>query len=95
MPSTLPLLGFSNALTTQFPTQRFYRSYQKDFFKKGERVVFLHTGGAAALFGYDATFNFTNHNPTTNFNTGGTWARTLGVPSQDERGPRESQLGHP
>lgn len=23
-------------------------------FKKGERIVFLHTGGAAALFGYDA-----------------------------------------
>jgi L-cysteate sulfo-lyase len=25
-------------------------------FKKGERVVFLHTGGSAALFGYDAAF---------------------------------------
>ncbi len=25
-------------------------------FKKGERVVFLHTGGSAALFGYDAVF---------------------------------------
>jgi L-cysteate sulfo-lyase len=27
-------------------------------FKKGERVVFLHTGGASALFGYDAAFDF-------------------------------------
>ena len=26
-------------------------------FKKGERVVFLHTGGSAALFGYDAAFD--------------------------------------
>lgn len=29
---------------------------RKGVFKKGERVVFLHTGGAAALFGYDAVF---------------------------------------
>lgn len=29
---------------------------RKGHFKKGERVVFLHTGGAAALFGYDAVF---------------------------------------
>jgi L-cysteate sulfo-lyase len=29
---------------------------RKGRFKKGERVVFLHTGGAAALFGYDAAF---------------------------------------
>jgi L-cysteate sulfo-lyase len=27
---------------------------RKGRFQKGERVVFLHTGGAAALFGYDA-----------------------------------------
>jgi L-cysteate sulfo-lyase len=27
-------------------------------FKKGERVVFLHTGGAAGLFGYDSAFDF-------------------------------------
>ncbi|WP_062013655.1 D-cysteine desulfhydrase [Aureimonas sp. AU4] len=27
---------------------------RKGRFKKGERVVFLHTGGSAALFGYDA-----------------------------------------
>lgn len=27
---------------------------RKGRYKKGERVVFLHTGGAAALFGYDA-----------------------------------------
>jgi L-cysteate sulfo-lyase len=27
---------------------------RKGRFKKGERIVFLHTGGAAALFGYDA-----------------------------------------
>ena len=31
---------------------------RKGHFKKGERVVFLHTGGAAALFGYDAAFDF-------------------------------------
>ena len=29
---------------------------RKGTFKKGERVVFLHTGGSAALFGYDAVF---------------------------------------
>ena len=29
---------------------------RKGKFKKGERVVFLHTGGSAALFGYDAVF---------------------------------------
>jgi L-cysteate sulfo-lyase len=31
---------------------------RKGHFKKGERVVFLHTGGAAALFGYDHAFDF-------------------------------------
>lgn len=31
---------------------------RKGFFKKGERVVFLHTGGSAALFGYLSAFNF-------------------------------------
>lgn len=30
---------------------------RKGRFKKGERVLFLHTGGAAALFGYDAVLN--------------------------------------
>ncbi|WP_394155183.1 D-cysteine desulfhydrase [Loktanella salsilacus] len=29
---------------------------RKGKFKKGERVVFLHTGGSTALFGYDAVF---------------------------------------
>ena len=29
-------------------------------FKKAERIVFLHTGGSAALFGYDFAFNFQN-----------------------------------
>lgn len=33
---------------------------RKGHFKKGERVVFLHTGGAAALFGYDAAFDFSD-----------------------------------
>ncbi|MDX5413573.1 MAG: D-cysteine desulfhydrase, partial [Rhodobacterales bacterium] len=33
---------------------------RKGQFKKGERVVFLHTGGAAALFGYDKAFDFTD-----------------------------------
>ncbi len=31
---------------------------RKGHFKTGERVVFLHTGGAVALFGYDAAFDF-------------------------------------
>jgi len=31
---------------------------RKRHFKKGERVVFLHTGGSVALFGYDAAFDF-------------------------------------
>ena len=30
---------------------------RKGRFKKGEKLVFLHTGGAAALFGYDAVLN--------------------------------------
>ncbi|MGB5870437.1 MAG: D-cysteine desulfhydrase [Albidovulum sp.] len=33
---------------------------RKGHFKKGERVIFLHTGGSAALFGYDSAFDFTN-----------------------------------
>jgi L-cysteate sulfo-lyase len=32
---------------------------RKRHFKKGERVVFLHTGGAAGLFGYTSQFDFT------------------------------------
>lgn len=35
---------------------------RKGKFKKGQRVVFLHTGGSAALFGYDAVF--AEHNAT-------------------------------
>ena len=31
---------------------------RKGHFKKGERVVFVHTGGSAALFGYSAAFDF-------------------------------------
>ncbi|MCP4486724.1 MAG: D-cysteine desulfhydrase [Gammaproteobacteria bacterium] len=31
---------------------------RKGHFKKGERVVFLHTGGSAALFGYTDKFEF-------------------------------------
>jgi L-cysteate sulfo-lyase len=31
---------------------------RKGHFKKGERVVFLHTGGSAALFGYTSKFDF-------------------------------------
>jgi len=30
-------------------------------FKKGENVVFLHTGGSVALFGYPAAFNFADY----------------------------------
>ena len=30
---------------------------RKGFFKKGETVVFLHTGGSAGLFGYPTDFN--------------------------------------
>ena len=33
---------------------------RKGHFKKGERVVFLHTGGSVALFGYDSAFDFSN-----------------------------------
>jgi L-cysteate sulfo-lyase len=29
---------------------------RKGRFAKGERIVFLHTGGAAGLFGYDRAF---------------------------------------
>jgi len=31
---------------------------RKGHFKKGERVVFLHTGGSASLFGYTSAFDF-------------------------------------
>lgn len=31
---------------------------RKGHFKKGERVIFLHTGGSAALFGYTKAFDF-------------------------------------
>lgn len=31
---------------------------RKGHFKKGDRVVFLHTGGSAALFGYTSKFDF-------------------------------------
>ena len=34
---------------------------RKGHFAKGERVVFLHTGGSAALFGYMSTFGFENN----------------------------------
>ena len=34
---------------------------RKGHFKKGQRVVFLHTGGSVALFGYDSAFDFSNH----------------------------------
>ena len=33
---------------------------RKGYFKKGERVIFLHTGGSAALFGYTKAFDFTD-----------------------------------
>jgi L-cysteate sulfo-lyase len=32
---------------------------RKGFFRKGERVVFLHTGGAVGLFAYTDAFGFT------------------------------------
>jgi L-cysteate sulfo-lyase len=31
---------------------------RKGMFRKGERVVFIHTGGSAALFGYTAAFGY-------------------------------------
>lgn len=31
---------------------------RRGHFKKGERVVFIHTGGAAGLFGYTSAFDF-------------------------------------
>lgn len=33
---------------------------RKGHFKKGERIVFLHTGGSAALFGYTGAFDFSD-----------------------------------
>ena len=33
---------------------------RKGRFEKGEKIVFLHTGGAAALFGYTAAFNYSD-----------------------------------
>ena len=33
---------------------------RKGAFKKGERIVFLHTGGSASLFGYMSAFGFEN-----------------------------------
>ena len=30
---------------------------RKRHFKKGERVIFLHTGGSVSLFGYDWAFD--------------------------------------
>ncbi|MEL6701423.1 MAG: D-cysteine desulfhydrase, partial [Pseudomonadota bacterium] len=33
---------------------------RKGHFKKGERVVFLHTGGSVGLFGYDFAFDHTD-----------------------------------
>jgi L-cysteate sulfo-lyase len=33
---------------------------RKGHFKAGERVVFIHTGGSAALFGYDGAFDFSH-----------------------------------
>ena len=29
---------------------------RKNFFKKNDRIIFLHTGGAVGLFGYDFAF---------------------------------------
>ena len=47
------MFGFDRvaAFTHDFETA--FDLIRKGHFKKGERVVFLHTGGAAALFGYD------------------------------------------
>ena len=36
---------------------------RKGYFAKGERVVFLHTGGSAALFGYLSTFDSSHLEP--------------------------------
>ncbi len=33
---------------------------RKGHFKAGERVVFIHTGGSTALFGYDGAFDFSH-----------------------------------
>ncbi|MGM0662357.1 MAG: D-cysteine desulfhydrase [Pseudomonadota bacterium] len=34
---------------------------RRGHFRKGQRVVFLHTGGAVALFGYDGAFDFSEN----------------------------------
>ena len=36
---------------------------RKGTFKKGQNVVFVHTGGAVALFGYRDAFGFANGLP--------------------------------
>jgi L-cysteate sulfo-lyase len=33
---------------------------RKGVFRKDERIVFIHTGGSAALFGYDSAFDFSH-----------------------------------
>jgi L-cysteate sulfo-lyase len=35
---------------------------RKGQFKKGQRIIFLHTGGSVALFGYQNSFEFDQHN---------------------------------
>ena len=35
---------------------------RKGQFKKGQRIIFLHTGGSVALFGYQNIFEFDQHN---------------------------------
>ncbi|MFO7759320.1 MAG: D-cysteine desulfhydrase [Roseovarius sp.] len=34
---------------------------RRGHFRKGQRLVFLHTGGAVALFGYDGAFDFSEN----------------------------------
>jgi L-cysteate sulfo-lyase len=34
---------------------------RKGEFRKGQNIVFLHTGGSAALFGYSDAFDFAGH----------------------------------
>lgn len=39
---------------------------RRGHFKRGERIVFLHTGGSAGLFGYNSSFDFPPVRPAAN-----------------------------
>ena len=59
---------------------------RKGRFKKGERIVFLHTGGSAALFGYDAVFERPAHRRLVGHGAAGSHRRqSAGPPGRGSR----------